>query len=257
MRRSRFLAIAKYSIWEAIRDKFLLFIIVGLVAIFALSFFAGELAITESIETKTAILSSLLRLFLVFTISLFVITSMLREFNDKGFELLLSQPLPRVIYYIGKFSGYTFISFVVCIFVASCIAVYMPSIAVLFWSFSLWCELLIVIAFSILCLFTLNSVTISFSVVMGFYILARSIEAVHLISHSPILVSDSLANEFMAWFLDSISYLVPDLYRFTQTDWLIYKSQNADDLFIIVGQTSVYVMFLSCVAIFDLYKKEL
>ena len=257
MKRSRLLTIAKYSIWEAVRDKFFLFILMGLLLTFALSLFVGELAITEGIQTQVAILAALLRLFLVFTISLFVITSMLREFNDKGFELLLSQPLPRSTYYIGKLLGYTFISFIVCIFAAACLFVYLPSSATLLWAFSLWCEVLIIISLSILCLFTLNSVTISFSVVMAFYILARAIEAIYLISHSTILSSVSLANQFMIKLIDIIVYLIPDLYRFTQTDWLIYKTHNADEFFMIIGQTFIYVLFLSAMAIFDLYKKEL
>ena len=257
MKRNRLLTIAKYSIWEAVQDKFLLFIVTGVLAIFALSFFISELAITESIQTRTAILSSLLRIFLVFTVSLFVISSMLREFNDKGFELLLSQPLPRASYYVGKLSGYTFISFIVCGLAGGCIFIYLPDINTLFWSFSLWCELLIIISLSILCLITLNNVTIAFSIVMGFYILSRAIEAIHLISSSPILAPDSLANKFMAWLIDVISYLVPDLYRFTQTSWLVYKAEYTGELFIIVGQTLIYVLFLSGAAIFDLYKKEL
>ncbi len=106
MNHNLLLTIAKYSIWEAVRDKFLLFILTGVIVFFCISLFIGELAITESVQMQSALLASSLRLFSVFTMGLFVITSMIREFNDKGFELILSHPVPRSSYYFGKFTGF-------------------------------------------------------------------------------------------------------------------------------------------------------
>jgi len=257
MNHNLLLTIAKYSIWEAVRDKFLLFILMGGMLFFCISLFIGELAITEAAEIQAALLASALRLFSVFTMSLFVITSMVREFNDKGFELILSHPVPRSSYYFGKFSGFSVVAIIISSMSACCLFLYAPAIPVLFWSFSLFCELLIIIALSLLALFSFNSITISFSVVMAFYLLARSIEVIQLISDSPILESSSMSYEFINGLLDFIAYVIPDLYKFTKTDWLVYYANINDSVFIIIGQTAVYVVLLSCVALFDLYRKEL
>lgn len=257
MNHNLLLTIAKYSIWEAIRDKFLIFILAGVAVFFCISLFIGELAITEGIQMQSAILGSFLRLFSVFTIGLFVITSMVREFNDKGFELILSHPVPRSSYYFGKFTGYSAVALLVALMSACCLWVYVPGNVALLWSFSLFCELLIIISFSLLCLFSFNSITVSFSVVMAFYILSRSIEAIQLISDSPILATGSMSHKFMNGMLDVIAYVIPDLYKFTQTEWLIYQAEFDTNSVIIIGQTLIYITLISCVALFDLYRKEL
>ena len=100
-------AIARYTFIEALRNRLLWLIIVALVILFGLAEFAGALAITESREIQATLLGALLRLFTVFVVSLFVVTSMVREFNDKGLELVLSLPIPRATYYFGKLAGYS------------------------------------------------------------------------------------------------------------------------------------------------------
>lgn len=249
--------IAKFSIWEAIRDKFLLFIFGGVAGLFLIALFIGELAITEGAMTQAAILASALRLFSVFTIGLFVITSMIREFNDKGFEIILSHPVPRSSYYFGKFVGFSVVALIVVSMIAACLCLFAPASMVLLWSLSLFCELLIIISLSLLCLFSFSSITISFSVVIAFYILSRSIEAIQLISHSPILALGSISHKFMNGLLEVIAYIIPDLYKFTQTEWLIYEIDVFHDMSIVLGQTIIYVIFISSIALFDLYRKEL
>jgi ABC-type transport system involved in multi-copper enzyme maturation permease subunit len=257
MNHNLLLTIAKYSIWEAIRDKFLIFILIGVIAFFCISLFVGELAITEGVQMQSAILASALRLFSVFTMGLFVITSMIREFNDKGFELILSHPVPRSSYFFGKFSGFSVIAFLIALINACCLWFYVPIDLAILWSLSLFCELLIIISLSLLCLFSFNSITISFSVVMAFYFLSRSMDAIQLISHSPIISSNSLSHEFITGLLDFIAYVIPGIYKFTQTSWLIYPSDIKADILFVLGQTIIYVVFLSTVALFDLYRKEL
>jgi len=198
-----------------------------------------------------------LRLFSVFTMGLFVITSMVREFNDKGFELILSHPVPRSSYYFGKFCGFSVAALIIALMSFCCLCFYAPVNMSLLWSFSLFCELLIIIALSLLCLFSFNSITISFSVVTAFYILSRSIEAIQLISDSPIVASGSFSYKFINSMLDAIAYIIPDIYKFTQTDWLVYLPDVKTDILIVISQTLIYVSLISCVALFDLYRKEL
>ena len=251
------IAITKYSVLEAIRDRFLLFVIIGVEIIFGLSLFVGELAITEASEIQTAILGSSFRLFTVFTISLFVINSMLREFNDKGFELILSHPVPRWVYYLAKLSGFMVVALIVVSLVICNLIIYVPFSNLIFWSISLLCEISIVISLSLAALYSFNNVTISFSLVFSFYLLARTIESILLISSSPIVATTSLSHKFIDWMIASIAYILPGLYQFTQTDWLVYGFSSYSELVNVIGQTVIYVLFLSSIAIYDLYRKEL
>lgn len=82
-------------------------------------------------------------------------------------------------------------------------------------------------------------------------------EVIQLIGNSPILESNALSHKLINYLLDIIAYVLPDLYRFTQTDWVIYISDIKHDILLVLGQTLIYVVFLSSVALFDLYRKEL
>ncbi len=159
--RYAFITIAKFTFLEAIRDRLFILLIVGLVCAFGMSQFIGELAITESREIQLALLGSGLRLFSVFTTGLFVVTSMVREFNDKGLELVLSHPIPRSSYYFGKLAGFSLICLVLVVLITIELAIYAPIDKLIIWSVSLQCELFIVITLSILCLFTFTNITIA------------------------------------------------------------------------------------------------
>lgn len=254
---NRIFAITKYSIIEAMSDRFIYLIAIGFLIILLVSAFVSELAITETSQTQVAIQSYLLRLFCVFTLSLFVITSMIREFNDKGFELILSQPITRSDYFTGKWFGYILIAFFMSAVSFLCVALHASINDSLIWSLSLFAELIIFLTFSMFCLFTLNSITLSFSVLVAFYILCRAIDVIRLISDSPILESASLSHHFINLTIDVIAYLVPSLNRFTQTDWLVYGSATSTELLFIFGQMLIYTLLLASAALFDLYRKEL
>lgn len=82
-------------------------------------------------------------------------------------------------------------------------------------------------------------------------------DVIQLIGNSPILESNALSHKLINYLLDIIAYVLPDLYRFTQTDWVIYISDIKPDILMVLVQTLIYVIFLSCAALFDLYRKEL
>ncbi len=94
--RSRPVAvIAAYTLLEGMRNRLAWLVLGIIVAVFGLSEFIAEVAITETVEFQSAFLGATLRGFSVFMVSLFVITSMVRELNDKGLDLVLSLPIPR------------------------------------------------------------------------------------------------------------------------------------------------------------------
>ncbi|MGH8245258.1 MAG: ABC transporter permease, partial [Gammaproteobacteria bacterium] len=195
-------AIARYTFLEAVRNRLFSLTIVGLVCLFGLTEFAGELAITETRQFQAALVGAGMRLFAVCTVSLFVITSTVREFNDKGFELILAMPIPRYGYFFGKFSGFLLLSVVISLGIGALLLIYSPPAAAALWLFSLECELVVLISLSLLCLFTFGNVTVSFILVLAFYLLARSMHAIQLISESPILESNTVSQDFMNFLLD-------------------------------------------------------
>jgi hypothetical protein len=51
--------------------------------------------------------------------------------------------------------------------------------------------------------------------------------------------------------------LLPNLERFTQSEWLVYHTGNLGNLTEIVLQTVIYVILLVTMSLFDLYRKNL
>lgn len=248
--------IAFYTLLEALRNR--LMWLVGLVAVagIAISGFLHEIAITESGQIQVALLAAFLRFAAVFLLATFVVTSMVREFNDKGPELLLALPLPRAGYVLGKLAGFSALALVPALLFGVLMAFLAPPAQTALWTLSLTCELWIVAAFSLLCVLTFNQVMAALSASMAFYLLARSITALQLIGQSP-LSEHTLSQQVINFVIDTIATLLPHLDGFTRTDWLVYHSGTWAALPPLLAQTAVYLALLAGAALFDLYRKNL
>ena len=249
-------AIARYTALEALRTRFVWLALFMISAGFGLGAFSGELAITESTQTQTAIAASVLRMVSVLLVILFVTTSVYRDFSDKSVELMLSLPLPRSGYYLGKLAGYSLVALLVALPLMVLISFFASPSAVLSWGLSLMLELLLVCAVSLMFAFSFNQVTASIAATLLFYLLSRSITAIQLMAHAPLVDEQSTAQQLITALIDGIAYLLPNLEQFTRTDWLLYASDTSAVLFPLVTQTVIYLLLLSCIALFDLYRKN-
>ncbi|MCK5361551.1 MAG: ABC transporter permease, partial [Gammaproteobacteria bacterium] len=237
MRESKISTIAFYTFLEATRNRLVWLVVAFVVIGFGLSQFVSEIAITESATFQSSLLAAMLRFFAVFTISLFVITSMVREFDDKGLELVLSLPIPRYHYFLGKLLGFSLLAVMTAVFCGLVLLVNAPPGQVALWVFSLSCELLIITALSLLCLFTFSQITLALSAVMAFYLLSRSIEAMQLMARNPVVSANSWSQRLIEHFIDGVAFLLPDLARFTSSEWLVYHTGGWQDVAPIAGQS--------------------
>lgn len=245
-----------FTLLEALRNRLLWLVLAVVLIGVGLAEFLGSVAITETRQIQSGVVGALLRVASVFILSLFIITSVVREFNDKGVELVLSLPVPRSSYLLGKVIGFSGLAALVALFCGLSLLIYAPPLQVIIWTLSLCMELLIVTALSLLCLFTFSQVTVALSAVMAFYLLSRSITAIQLMAHFPIVSSDSLAQTVIVGFLDGLAFVLPALDRFTLSAWLVYHDASWSVLAPIIGQTTIYATLLCAAAMFDLYRKN-
>ena len=250
-------AIAAYTLLEAVRNRLLWLVAAFIAGAFVLAEFIGDVAIAESVAVQSAFLGATLRACSVLMLSLFVITSLVREFNDKVLELVLSQPIPRASYYFGKLAGFSVVAMVTAVLCGLCLLIYVPPAAVAMWSISLALELLIVIALSLVCLLTFSQVTLALSAVLGFYLLSRTIGAFQLMADNPLLETQALSQQVIDAFIDGLAFVLPALDRFTATDWLLYHEGEWAELGSIAAQTLIYLALLAGAGLFDLYRKNL
>ena len=251
------ITIGVFTFVEAVRSRLLWVMLALVVAGFALAEFLASIAITEDRAIQVGVLSAVWRIISVFLIGLAVISSLAREAADKGMDLLFSFPLDRAVYYFGKLGGFAAVAVIAAVVIAPLLLLYAPLSAVLLWMLSLFCELILIICLSLFLVFTFSHVTVAVSGLMGIYVLARSIESFQLMARGPFFDSNSLADQFIAWFLQSLAYLLPSFSLFARADWLIDPATMSGALSEVVIQTVIYGALISAAALFDLYRKSL
>jgi len=253
---SQILTIARFTIIESLRNRLLLlsFLVIGIS--FGLVEFIGDLAITEHRVTQVAILAAFLRMSAVVITTLFVVSSTVRELHDKTLEMILAMPIRRGNYYLGKMIGYFYIAALVAIIFAALLLLYADPEQIVIWTISLFFELVLVVALSLVMLFTFNQVPSALAAVFIIYGASRIVTSIFLMAKYPIIPHSTVAQQFMDGFIELLTWLLPDLHRFTQTAWLTYNTADWGTLLPLFGQTVIYLVFLSFIALFDFYRKN-
>jgi ABC-type transport system involved in multi-copper enzyme maturation permease subunit len=248
-------SLARTTVLEAVRNRLLWLAAIVIVIAFGLAQFLNQVAITESREIQTALLAAPLRVAAVFITAVFVITSMVREQNDKVTELLLALPAPRVSYFFGKFAGYGALALILALLCAAPLALVASFTGRAVWTASLLCELLIVTAMSLFCVLSLAQVVPAFAAVAGFYLLSRSMAAMQIIAGAS-LQAPTLTDRLVSHIVDAIAFVLPALDGMTQTSWLLGQSPGTSTLASMLGQTVIYLALICAAALFDLYRKN-
>jgi ABC-type transport system involved in multi-copper enzyme maturation permease subunit len=247
--------LARITLLEAVRNRLLWLAAAIIVVALGLAQFLGQVAITESREIQTALLAAPLRVAAVFMVAVFVITSTVREFNDKVVELLLSLPAPRSFYFLGKFAGYAAVAAIVALLSALPLAPFAGAPGLVLWTASLFCELLIVAAVSLFCVLSFAQVVPAFAAVAGFYLLSRSMAAMQIIAGAP-LQEPTFADRAVRGIVELIALVLPSLDHMTQTAWLLGPLPGASVLGGVLGQTSIYLLLICAASLFDLYRRN-
>lgn len=248
--------ISRFTVIESLRNRLLLlsFLIIGIS--FAMVEFIGDLTITEHRITQAAILAAFLRMSAVVMVTLFVVSSALREMHDKTLAMILAMPIHRGSYYLGKLIGYFYIAAFVAIIFAALLLLYADTEQVLIWMISLFFELSLVVALSLVMLFTFNQVPSALTAVFIIYGASRIVTSIFLMAKFPVIAHTSAAQQFMDAFIELLTWLLPDLHQFTQTAWVTYNTADWSTLLPLLGQTIIYLIFLSFIALFDFYRKN-
>lgn len=254
---SKVLTIACFTLLEALRTRLVWIVLVILALLFVGSLFVQHISVTETARMQTGFLAATARMAAVFVLSLHLAGSMVREFNDKVVDLLLSLALPRAGYYVGKFLGFAGIAAAISALTTLALAPLAPGQGLALWGVSLAMELALIAALTLFCVITFAQIMPAISFVIAFYLLARSISAVRLLSTSQLLAPNDWSNRAIAHLVEALGWLLPDLARFTSTAWLVDHDGSLGSLGINAIQTLIYGSLLLGAGLFDLYRKNL
>ncbi len=250
------ITIARYTLLEALRTRLPVLMLLALLALLMASFFVESIAVTEGARLQAGFYAAGVRLACVFIVGLYVLVSMTREFNDKGLDVLLALDLPRSHYILGKLAGFLVIAALIA--VAACLPLAWLSTpqAVLQWAASLAFELAIVVALALFCIVTLNQLTPAASFVLAFYLLARSLTAIRLMSAHPIADAGALSHQVIQFLVEALALVMPALDAWTQTAWLVNHETAWGEVARLAWQSALYTTLLVAATMFDFHRKN-
>jgi len=221
----------------------------------ALAAFLSQVALTESRALQVAVVAALLRACAVFLIAAQVASSVLREINDKGLELMLSLPLPRSAHYLGRLAGFTVLGAALAGVFAAPLLVWAPAGAVALWGLSLACETALIAAAALFFAMTLAQLVPAIAATAGFYLLARSIAAIQAIASGP-LAEPSLPSELARMAVGGVALLLPPLDAVTRTDWLLYGAPGPGAYGAALAGLAIYAAVLIAAGLFDFHRRS-
>ena len=257
MGRQQIVTLARFTLLEALRTRLLWLFVIALGGVYGLAFFVEQLAITESARVQIVFSAAASRLVAVFVLSLYILTSLVREFNDKGLELTMSFDLRRSDYILGRFAGFILIAVLLALIAGLPQFFLAPLPAALQWSSSLALELAIVTALSLFCVMTFTQLMPAASFVAGFYLLARTLSAIRLISDTSVVGYNPTSREIMGWLVDTLALVLPALDRFSQSAWLVDGAAGWTAVGACALQAALYATLLIAAAMFDFYRRNL
>ena len=257
MGRQKIVTLARFTLLEALRTRLLWLFLIALAAVYGAGYFAQELAITESARVQIVFSATASRLVAVFVLSLFILTTVVREFNDKGLELTLSFDLRRADYILGRLLGFALIALAMALLAGLPQLILAPLSAALQWSCALALELALIAALSLFCVMTFTQLMPAASFVAGFYLLARSLSAIRLISDTSVVGYNVHSREVMGWLVDALALVLPALDRFSQSAWLVDSAAGWSAVGACAVQAALYTTLLTAAAMFDFYRRNL
>src|SRR5918999_1651584 len=197
----------------------------SLVAGLALATFLSQVALPERAALQAAPAAAVLRACAVFLVAAQVSSSTLREFHDKGLELMLSLPLSRATHYLGRFAGYVVCGAAIAAVFALALLLWAPPRAVALWGISLACEAALVAAAALFFAMTLANLVAAIAATAGLYLLARAMPGIQAIAGVP-LADESRAGWLARHVVDGVALFLPRLDAVTRTEWLVYDTPS-------------------------------
>jgi ABC-type transport system involved in multi-copper enzyme maturation permease subunit len=248
--------IARYTLLEAVRTR-LPHLLLAVVALFGLiGIFIGAIAITENARMQAGTYAASMRLAAVFIAAFHVLSSMSREFNDKGLDVALALDVPRSHYILGKLAGFLFVGACLAVLAALPLAFFVPLQSAAAWGLSLALEIGIVIAAALFCAITFRQLIAAASFIVGFYVLARVLTAIQLMSAHPLTGADTPAHQVIRIVIDALALVMPPLDAWTQTAWLVVEAPDWSSFGALLLQSMLYTALLCAAAMVDFYRRN-
>lgn len=248
--------VARYVLVEARRSALPWLAAAGMLAVLALAGFLSQVAITEAASLQASASAALLRACAIFLVAAHVVSSVVREANDKGLELALALPISRPAWYLGKLLGFACAGALIAALFAVPLLAWATPADLAAWALALAVETALVAAAALFFASALGQTVSAIASTAGLYLLARSVTAIQAIAGGP-LAGDSASAQAARWGVDAFALLLPRLDAVAHGDWLLYGAPPAAELASILAGLGIYVVLLAAAGLFDFSRRNL
>lgn len=246
--------IARFTLLEGWRTRLPWFVLALLGVIALTSEFGAALAITDSASYRTGVYAALARVGLVFVMVLFVVTSIVRELDSRLLDLSWSAPLPRVAWYGGRLAGFLLMAWVFALAAGAPLMLFADAARAGNWTLRFGAELSLLTAAALTAAVSLRQVTAAVTACGVFYILARAIDAIVLMSRGPLVDPGAITAQVLAQAIEGIALLLPALDRYAGAGVLLGDSGFAAAPILV--EAVIYILLLAAVGLVDIYRHD-
>lgn len=247
--------LARLALIEARRGALPWLVIAALALGLGLAGFLSQVALTESRALELAVVASLARACALFFLAAHVASSVAREINDKGLELMLSLPIARSRQYLGRLGGFAACGAVLAFAFSAPLLFWAPATQVALWGVSLALECALIAAAALFFTISLGQVISGLSATAGLYLLSRSIASIQAMAASPV-AETSAAHEIARWGVEAVALLLPRLDAVTRTEWLLYGAPASGMYAQALAALLIYIGLLAAAGLFDFHRES-
>lgn len=244
----------RFVVITALRDRLFASLIGLLVIAFGVSAYLGSGAVMESREMMAVYAAGSARALVVLGLIVFTAFHVERLFDTREIEAVLSRAISREKFIFAYWAGLAFIGALFILPVA--IATFflgMSREGAVYWSLSVFFEMLIVTAFTLFAALTLERAIPTIFASAGFYGLARLIGFFVGIASN---TDGGAINDAINPIIEMLFYMIPRLDLTGQTRWLVYGLEDKSIILLVALQVVIYVPLLLSAAMFDLRRKH-
>jgi ABC-type transport system involved in multi-copper enzyme maturation permease subunit len=243
--------ISLYTLQEVRRDRLFWGFVPVIFIVLALSFFMRETTIVAGADAFNRSYIALTTLAATAFIVLIVVSSLSREIDSKAIYLVITKPLSRYEYIIGKFTAFSFISLgIIVIFFAGAVALGVGPVKALIVHYILTAlEQIIMIMAALTITLGLRSLPSIILGIAGFYVIGHSTK--HMVD-----IAMQMAQSWVP-ILKIFYYIFPSLSFFNaQTAVLEQGPVSWSDVLFPMVYAAAYLAILFLVLAIDIRKRD-
>jgi len=249
----------KFILLTGLRDKLYLSILIILAGVFGLSNLVGFSALSEEAKMQLVYFSFLSRLIIVCGMVLFICFYINKSFEHKEIDFILAKPISRSTLILSYWFSFTLISLILIIPTLIVISFFTKQdvVGLFWWGISVILELMIVSTFAIVSSLILKSAVVSVLATTSFYFIGRMmgffVYSIDLPHNIGVVKNWQTLSEAILKFISSV---FPRLDLFGKSEWLVYGINNYNDVYIVLGQSLIYIPLMLFVAFYDFGRKQ-